>query len=296
MIKVRQSAIRNFAECRREHHFQYTRNQVPVYVGRRMPSKSGTRETGTAVHKGIEVLDNGYTLSDALSAVTAIVDEMRSTRLTGELPELSKVDDPKWWDVERYAYAMTTTYRNWVEAGQDTPGSRVLVTEWAWEVPLYDDVHVHGTIDNVHYDPKLGGEIIRDVKSVSNFSQIPRNVDFQLLTYAWAYWRSTGTVPKKAEHLMVKRVLSTKDMTTIMPHRIPVNLRILEAHEEVLKVRVKEMLAAEGSDPTDPVLYPNPGRECSWRCSYKELCDMVQADEDWEDMLEFNYTEKDGDE
>jgi len=44
------------------------------------------------------------------------------------------------------------------------------------------------------------------------------------------------------------------------------------------------MEATDMCDPNLP-LYPNPTRDCSWDCSFRDICIMVDRDDDWEYAL-----------
>ena len=57
------------------------------------------------------------------------------------------------------------------------------------------------------------------------------------------------------------------------------------------------MILLEAADMCNPnlPLYPNPTRDCSWDCSFQEVCLMVDRDDDWDSQLEIltvNSTEE----
>lgn len=290
--RFRQSEISSWQRCRRKTHFGYGLNITPVAIGPRKPS-SGQRDAGSAAHLGVEMINRGYGLDDALVAVTDYINELRMIRQPEGhiLPELTKEDDKEWWTVWRLAQAMTTNYVAWLEEGNEV-GVKFLSIEEDWEVQIPDsDFVLFGKIDAVIFDPLLDGEVVRDYKSVATFGQTPMDVDFQLRTYAWARWRLSGTVPVRAEHLMMKRVLGTGNAKPPFFERYSININrhILEVHENHLISRVIEMAAHRGTNAEDPRLWPNPTKDCSWDCDYKDLCPAVDNGMDWEDMIEEYY-------
>lgn len=295
----RQSEITTWQECRRKHHFAYTIGASPIGEGLIQPAKSG-RDAGTLAHRGVEVINKGGSLPEAHTAITDKVDELRAVRNPDPLLPLTKEDDKAWWEVDRLAKAMVSNYVEWMSQGNEI-GVRVVEAEHAWEVEVPDTIFtVYGTTDAIVFDQMVDGIIVRDYKSVTTFAQTPEQVDFQLRTYAWAYWQETGVVPKRAEHLMMKRVLGTGNAKAPFFERypIPIDEDILRRHGDQLEYRVTEMgktLRAAGGDPEFPGLFPNPTRDCSWKCQYREVCPMVDDGSDYESMIEFNFVTNSGD-
>jgi hypothetical protein len=170
-----------------------------------MPAK-GQRDVGTAYHAGVEALHKGESLPAALIAVQEKIDELRSIRFEGQLPELTKEQDPEWYDVYRYAKAMVEGYAEELATGIDA-GVETLEVEQEWEqlIPGTDLVYF-GKRDLVTYEEVRHGLAVWDVKSVDKLEQ-PHRSDFQLRTYAWSLWRSNGVPPSTAGHRQARRVL-----------------------------------------------------------------------------------------
>ena len=295
--RFRQSEFSRWQRCRRSHHFGYTLGVVPVSIGPRQPV-SGQRDAGSAAHAGVEEINRGKSLPDALTAVTEYVDTLQAIRNDDELLPLTKEDDKAWWEVHRLACAITSNYVDWLAEGNES-GVKFHAIEQAWEVKVPGtDFVVYGKIDAALHDPLVGGTVIRDYKSVATFAQTPEDVDFQLRTYAWAWWRSVGEVPKQAEHLMMKRVLGTGAAKPPFFERfpIPINERILVAHEAHMIARLTEMRKYRTLKADAPVLWPNPTQTCSWDCDYRVVCPMVDDGSDWEDVLEQYFVAKSDDE
>lgn len=297
LSRYRQSEISAWQRCRRKHHLGYTRGLVQVAIGPRQPA-SGKRDAGSAAHIGIAAINEGEPLVEALQLVTNYVNELRAIRNDNELPPLTKEGDKAWWEIDRLARAMTENYVDWLEQGNEV-GVTFHCVEQAWEVRIPGtDFVVYGMIDAAIFDPLVGGDVIRDNKSVATFGQTPEEVDFQLRTYAWAWWRLTGVVPKRAEHLMMKRVLGMNNAKPPFFERVPVRIteRILEAHEAQLIERLTEMEERRHLPADSPVLWPNPTKDCSWDCDFRDVCPAIDDGSDWEYMLESDFVAKSDDE
>jgi hypothetical protein len=291
--RFRQSEITAWQRCRRKHNLAYTRGLVPVSIGTRQPL-SGKRDAGSAAHVGVEWINNNESLEDALQAVTDWVNEVRAIRLEGTLPPLTKEDAREWWEIERLAHAITTNYTKWIGEGNEV-GVTVHAVEWEWLCTLPGTSYeIYGKIDAIVYDEILGGIVVRDNKSVPDFKRTPEDADFQLRTYAWAYWRLTGIIPKRAEHLMMKRVLGTASAKPPFFERYPIqiNQRILETHEGHLYARVQEMSRHRDSNLENRNLWPNATRDCSWDCDFRDLCPMIDDGSDYEYVIETDFTLK----
>ncbi len=40
-------------------------------------------------------------------------------------------------------------------------------------------------------------------------------------------------------------------------------------------------------------LYPNPTKDCSWDCNFRDICIMVDRDDDWEYALQDTTVQRD---
>lgn len=291
-MRIRQSAISSWQRCRRKYTFRYDMELVPLSVGPRRPA-SGKRDAGSAAHIGVAAINRGHTLQDALEEVTDFVNELRAIRNPDPLPPLTKEDDKEWWEIDRLARAMTENYLDWQSEGNDV-GIEFLEVEKEWEVTIPGtDFTIFGTRDAVFYDPLLAGYVIRDNKSVAAFNQSPEDVDFQLRTYAWAFWRETGVVPRRAEHFMMKRVLGDGRAKPPFFERFPIRIteQILKAHESQLFVRLSEIDRHKDmyGGAANASLWPNPTKDCSWDCDYRDVCPMVDDGSDWEYVLQSQF-------
>ena len=285
---IRQSEASTWDFCRRLWFLSYFMSLTPNYPeGRRMPSSKGKRDYGTVLHGGAEALHKGATMQEAELARAATLDELRNLVPVPDLPELSKAEDPAWWDIDRYTKSMLSSYNMWLESGVEA-GNRTLAVEEAWTMPLPNiDATMYGKHDLVYYSYNENGVIVDDVKTVASFEPVHR-ANFQVRTYALAWWRLTGEMPVKGGNRQVKRVLS-ESADNCESVLIPITEPILLAHEVQLEARATEILTARTKTITDPTIYPRPNRDCSWRCPFGDVCVMIDDLDDFEFILEQNY-------
>lgn len=284
-MKIRQSEITTYSDCRRKHHFRYTLGLVPKAESSTRPRTPGSREVGTAAHSGFAMLNLGGSLERAqnwaLSEMQRLAPEVAPEEVTNE-----------WVKAAKLAMAIVGHYHEWQEDGNDV-GVHFDMVEQDFEEEIgKTGLDVYGKIDAVYRDPLSGKLVVRDFKTVNNFSQVPEEVDFQLRTYAWAVWKLTNEVPARVEHLMVKRVLGTGNAKRpfVQRHQIPFNGLILDRHQDHLYQRAFEAAQARSiPDAEDSRLWPNPSQECSWKCDYRDVCPMVDDGSDWQGMLEDLY-------
>lgn len=290
MTRFRHSALETFKACRRQYTLKYEMGLRPMMHGRRMPA-SGQRDTGSAAHAGVEVLLKGGSMEEATQAALTYVDITRAFGATVPVPPLH--EDPEWAKVAKLAVRMVEGYEEWRgDTGIDA-GRTILAVEQDWEVPLSNGHSVYGTIDLASYDPLHLGVLIEDHKTVDQLPNLHR-ANFQGRTYAWAWWRSTGTVPYGFRHRYLRRVLRegrAKPPFYDVSEILPTNEQLLLAHEAQLVV-----LTNEASAPTScsvplasPERYPHPSRDCSWKCDFEGVCGMVDSGDDVEHVLGQHY-------
>jgi len=279
--KYRQSEFGKWKRCRRAHHWQYTEGLYLTSPEGQLPTPNKS-DIGTYAHVGFAALHKGETLDSALMLVAA----EHEHRFAGETTD-------EWDKTVEYALSSVRHYNDWLEEGHTT-GQKILGVEMPWEAELDSNSYrfrwVYGTTDLVVDDP-LTGVVVVDMKTVGSQTQTPEEVDFQLRTYAWAYWQETGIVPARAEHRMVKRVLhgGTAKPPFVSTHGIHINEGILTMHHLHMAVMATEIDWARESEVQDQYLYPNPHKDCKWDCSYRDICPLVDDGGDVESVVQLSY-------
>jgi len=282
-LRIRQSSIRLFLSCRRSWWMTYADAYQPR--AEEEADANGRANLGTLVHAGLE----SHYKDDGSDPFRAMIDLVPIDDTIGAMSDA-------WAKELKWATVMLEGYLEWVELEGKDIGRKVIATERSWEVPYYirgQQVIVHGTSDLTTREALYGNRVvITDHKTVQNYGNLPRQVDWQLLTYALAYWRVSGEVPTRVEHNMLRKVLRTKpsDIPFYDRFGLAITEEQLEKHEKHLLVVLDEMVGLwqSVSSVDDPRLYPNPSAEHCRFCNFKELCSVVD-DGDWEHVLELNY-------
>lgn len=296
-MRIRQSELTKFQRCPRSWYFQYQLGlRTTPGDGPRLPA-SGQRDVGTAFHAGAEATHLGRGFAQAQLAIYTKVDELRAIRNPAELPPIDL--DADWSPIAKMALTMLDSYNEWLEDTGADSGFETLAVEMPWEVHVPGhDFMIFGTIDLVGRDYVRGGIVIDDVKTVKDLSPV-HPADFQLRTYAWAWWRLTGEVPVGAGHRQVRRVgRSARSKPPYAAYSaIHISEELLVRHERHIVMRAGQMFRvqqellksfAEVSD----VVYPVPSKDCAWDCDFKSLCSGMDYGDDWESIVELQYTKK----
>lgn len=150
-----------------------------------------------------------------------------------------------------------------------------------------------GRVDHVYYDETLGGNVIRDHKTVGQFfTTAPR--DFQLMCYAWLARHNGVKNIVYIEHNQIKRNKRTPGAKPPYIHRSGsvVNDKSIEAFGAELAYMLGEMgtvIWNSGMDVEYFGLYPIGRNDCSYTCSFKDICGMVEDGGDYLDVLNTEY-------
>lgn len=246
---VRPSEIKLFKRCRRSWMLQYVRNLERI----RYDDESDTARTGNEVHRMLEAYyRQGITAPDS-------ADELANIIVEG--------------------------YFEWVaETGADV-GLRTVYAETRIEVPFGvihgDEIVLTAKPDRVVFDEATGLYLLHDHKTVQSLEQAGQQlkVDDQLLTYTWML-RELGIRADGALHNMLRRVKRSARATPPFYERLEVRHNVHEMRsywmrlwgETIEILRVYRELDS-GSDPR-AVAYPNPTKDCSWKCDFFAVCPM----------------------
>jgi hypothetical protein len=197
-------------------------------------------------------------------------------------------EELEWSDTASFALILLEGYVDWVEQTGADASLKVLGVEQEFTIPSCD---VTGTMDLVGYDDLLQGVVVLDHKTVTSMGQRPPQTDFQLLTYALGYWRETGDRPVAVGHNLLKKVKRTGRAAPPFydRHINHVSEEHLIKHERHLKAVKAEMESRQKFPVDHPLNWPNPNRDCSWRCDYVAICSMVDEGADYESVLESAY-------
>lgn len=251
-----------------------------------------TFDAGNAVHVGLEALVNGEDWRAAIDTNWAEIQEVLA-------PE---ADYEKWIDqMVTLPKLMVEGYNEWrAEEGIDI-GFETLGTELQLEANLGafhgDDVILYGTIDRLLRNAE-GQLVIDDYKTVATLDTVPTlATNWQANNYDLLVRFNTGELPVQIRHTQLKRVKRTaraKPPFYGQIHTTP-NQAKRDAHWLHLAGVIDDMVRTMQRLVVDPdaahhmLCPPNPTRDCSWDCAFKDVCPMMDNGGDWEFLLEEGF-------
>ena len=259
-IRIRNSEVSCFRDCRRKWLNQYVLNLTNE--GDRLSREPGKNDIGTYVHSFLECHYGGKVCS--VAGFQDEIDEARSPFAT------------EWSAALNLAYTMYQGYGPWCDEEGHDQSEDTIATERTLEWEIMPGVFLTGQIDRTVWDTQWDLYIIEDYKTVDSLVKGPQfQVDTQLLTYVLLA-NKNGYPCSDARHTMLRRVKRSAKAKPPFYGRAEVtfNEDQLAAHERALRVTVGEMLAIRAvaeSGNTD-VCYPNPTKDCSWKCPFLGIC------------------------
>lgn len=274
--------------CQRSWMLGYYRNLQPDWGLRRTPVSF---DTGNIVHAGL----GGYYLGDhsaphAERAIHAFRDNLYS--------KLAEEADMKAWDKSvLMAERMVEAYIIWVEDNGLDVGEDTIEVETRMTMPLGNvhgyDVYLHGQPDRLVNTPS--GMVIEDWKTGDIKRQFLMESDWQLLNYIMMSRFNHGAMPVGARHRRLNRSMHTAAAKAdqFAQHHVSVNELRLSNHYQHVMHQVdllvsKKIQLDEGLDPTLGCT-PNRNTQCSWDCSFKEVCPLMDDGADFEYILDNEF-------
>ncbi len=274
-IYVRQSEIKGWKRCRRNTDLQYWKGYERTII-----QSTSTADTGTIAHVGLAAIYRG---TDPFVAMAAWLEAK---------PEVLR---PLYQPNYDLAVIMVRGYIEWIaEEGMDV-GLTVTGVERTIEVPFMEvDGHL------VHLTAQVDLEVIDhhgqpgliDHKSVDRIDLSPMDLlDEQRMTYAVMRELEDGTKYRWTAHNQLRRVkrgVQAKPPFYGRP-RLVFNDEQMANHRKHMMGTVAEIvrhrLAIEdGADP-QVLLPPNPTKDCSWDCRFREVCKLMDDGSDAEGYL-----------
>ncbi len=274
-LTFRQSDFTAFMNCRRSWAMG---SVLKLHKKREAPSVSAV---GTLFHLGAQAWYSGGSKELALATVRAHIATDREHVLS---PAWLKEFDSNGV----LAVRMVEGYIDWVlEEGKDVGWTvagveRTISVEW----PGRPGITVTGTADLEIVDH---WDLIKLVDFKTRDSVDPGfadSIDFQRKAYAVLRLLEDGVMYAGAIHRYAKRSKRTSRATPPFfgEHELHFTVEGLRRHFKIMDTMLGEMvpLAQQAADLgvaglTAPALYPNPGKDCSWRCPFTEVCDTVDS-------------------
>jgi len=298
---VSNSEIQTFKQCRRKWWLAWYRGLTP-----RKKAVQSIAQTGTRLHKALDAFyaqamdakAAWEALTAAQAADRAILESQEAVPFSNALSDLLKD-----FNLES---VMLEGYIEWLaETGEDS-SLKVVSTETYIEAEFLDGnddippVKLIGRIDLRVQDMRSGRRAIMDHKSVQAFKHpLLLGLDEQLLHYRLLEHLNTDSADTRCDaayYNMLRRVKRGPRSKPPYYKReiVEHSQRELESYMNRLAGVITDIQQVESALREEPALaaglaYPNPSRDCTWKCPFLKVCRMFDDGSRVEAALENLY-------
>ena len=188
------------------------------------------------------------------------------------------------------AQRMFSTYIDEVEQEGLDVGQSTLTVENRWELEV-GGVILSGKVDQIYFDEMRGGHVIRDHKTVGQFFQTSP-VDYQLMCYAVLAQAHGVKNIVAIEHNQIKRNKRTASAKPPFINRTwqPTSDSAVSKFRQQLALQADEFaITMRHYDLEDPEMWAIGRNDCSYTCSFTDVCGMITSGEDFASVLEAEY-------
>lgn len=289
MIKVSNSELTCFRDCRRKWWLEYYRRLKTT------EKKTGALALGTNVHAALASYysPNGNK-GLALTVLKTIYDDARETCTEFELTEINKD--------QKLATIMVEGYFDWLdESGADAnlqiiePEAEIEYETTVGAVP----VRIVGKRDIIAVNTDTGINTLIDHKTCATFNDPALDLNEQSRMYLLLQRLNGSTVVQNCIWNLLRKVQRTARAEPPFYRRddIYVGEQELRYFYERIHGIIRDLIsvreALDRGESHRSVCYPRPSRDCSWKCSYRIVCPMIDADPHFEEFLKDTYQEAD---
>jgi hypothetical protein len=273
-VRISNSEIQTFKDCRRRWWFTYYRRLQP-----KVQEFTGALALGSRIHEALDMYySNGVPLLDAHAELVAkdlktLTDSYRDTSTLETEAELGRV--------------MLEGYLEWVEINGIDAELEMISTEEIIERPMMDGrVTLQGKIDMRVRRKIDGARMFRDFKTVggsfADFGSIS-HMNEQVLTYMVLEeaQNQEGERSDGAIFTMLRKVKRGAYAKPPFYDQIEVrhNKFTLRSFYERLEGTLDDILrvrdALDAGESHFRYAYPKPSRDCKWKCQFFAICPLV---------------------
>ena len=289
--EVSNSEIKTFRECRRKWWLTYIlklrSRDIPV---------TGPLPLGSRVHKAMEHYYKGE--EGLLESHERLVNETRLLAMM-EGADLGKLDEEA-----ELGRIMLEGYLEWAENEGIDANLEVVGVEEVLKYPMLGGaVTLMGKLDLRVRDKMKDTKFVLDFKTAANFNEfhLTGHMNPQLKTYQMldALNHPEETRIEGGIYRLLKKVKRTGRATPPFYEDIEIrhNKYTLRSFWEQLQGVLRDMVTSrdallKGGDPMVHA-YPNPTRDCTWKCPFIAVCPMFDDGSDVEAALSDHFTETD---
>src|SRR6056300_797841 len=274
VVRLSNSELQTFKDCRRKWWLQYYRRLQPKYK-----DVTGALALGSRIH---EALDQYYSTGVPLLEAHSNLVNAEKALLLEEFKDVSELEKEA-----ELGHIMLDGYLQWVEENGIDAELEMISTEEQITAPLFNgEVELTGKLD-MRVRRKLDGvRMFRDFKTVggslSDFANLaPMNE--QIMTYMLLEStkedeenRSDGGI-----FTMLKKVKRTANARPPFYDQIEVrhNIFTLRSFWDRIHGTIADLMRVrkaldEGESPAFHA-YPRPSRDCKWKCPFFNVCTLV---------------------
>ena len=273
-IKISNSEIQTFKDCRRRWWFTYYRRLQP-----KLKDYTGALALGSRIH---EALDRYYTTGQPLLEAHADLVKEDIKTLNDEYRDTSKLETEA-----ELGRVMLEGYLEWVELEGIDQELEMISTEEIISRPMMEGrVELQGKID-MRVRRKLDGvRMFRDFKTVGgSFADFGATAQMneQILTYMTLEeaQNQDGERSEGGIFTMLRKVKRGSYAKPPFYEQIEVrhNQFALRSFWQRLEGTLEDMLrvrdALDAGESHYKYAYPKPSRDCKWKCQFFTICPLV---------------------
>lgn len=289
-MKISNSEIGTFLDCRRKYYFQYYLHLQKKTNGE---GKVNNLTFGTKIHEALGAWYVSGGQEDPNKIIKQLfIDERPMVVGYGDSDLLKKFDEQEKMGVMLIGHYMDQVLKNGLDYG-----FTYISSEEEMEMEILPDVNFIGKIDALMERDVDGSKFLLEHKSYasSNAAQHikvahiePQHLGYMLLYRANHDDYLSGTI------LNIIRKLKTLNRS-----KDPIIIREIIRHNQVemdnyfrrlqeIAREIKLFIERVDSEGVKAA-YPTPTTDCSWKCDFFSVCPLVDDGSDWEGMLKANF-------
>ena len=273
VVRLSNSEIQTFKDCRRRWWFTYYRRLKP-----RTQDMTGALALGSRIHAA---LDDHYANNVPLLQAHSKLVEIDRNLLIADFRETDALDSEA-----ELGHIMLEGYEQWVEENGIDAELEMISTEETIIAPLFNgEVELQGKLDMRVRRKTDGVRMFRDFKTVggslSEFASLA-HMNEQVLTYMLLESTRNGEGERSDGGIftMLKKVKRTATARPPFYDQIEVRHNVFalrsfwnRIHGTITDLMRVRTALDEGTDHTF-VAYPKPSRECKWKCQFFTICPL----------------------
>lgn len=287
-VRLSNSEIQTFKDCRRRWWFQYYRRLQP-----KEKQYTGALALGTRIH---EALDQYYSTGKPLLEAHEELVEQEKKELLSEFKDVAALENEA-----ELGHLMLEGYLQWVEENGIDVELDMVSTEEIITAPLFNgEVELTGKLD-MRVRRKIDGvRMFRDFKTVggslADFASLA-SMNEQVLTYMTLETLKEGEQDRSEGGIftLLKKVKRTAAARPPFYDQVEVrhNVFTLRSFWDRLHGTIADLMkvrkALDDGESHAYHAYPRPSRDCKWKCPFYTVCTLVDDGSAAENAIEQMY-------